>query len=369
MIKTLNITNFRCFRSLAVRNLTRVNLLVGQNNHGKTSVLEAIYTLVRCADALALDRFMSRREETLQFTSSGSVHFHELDIRRLFLGHVLREGSSFSVSATDLGRERAIEVRVMRGQSSTVSEMPNDPSPRSPADALWMRIDSRWSGKKPWHRDLPISSLGGVNPLTTSLPEHKREHLSAAAFVSSDDSASTATAEYWSEIALTENEKRVEDCLRIIEPSLQRIAFVQDRTHESGIFRVKLTDQVQPVPLGSMGAGTSRLLALAIALVESRNGFLFVDEIDTGLHHSILDDVWKFVIDVAEQLNVQVFATTHSLDCVRGLARICNDSDSDSDNGENDRISMHRIERGNSESIHYSEAQIVIAASEGIETR
>jgi len=78
-----------------------------------------------------------------------------------------------------------------------------------------------------------------------------------------------------------------------------------------------------------------------------------------------MGDLWRLVAETSKRLNVQVFATTHSLDCVRGLAEIC----SDSQNSNDDRITMHRIERGKAQSISYTERQIVIAASEGIETR
>lgn len=73
------------------------------------------------------------------------------------------------------------------------------------------------------------------------------------------------------------------------------------------------------------------------------------------------------VLKTAEDLNVQVFATTHSLDCIRGLAQICRDDLAE--DGSEDRISMHRIERDKPESIHYRERQIVVAAERGIETR
>lgn len=361
MIQTLKITGFRCFQSLEVRNLTRVNLFVGQNNCGKTSLLEAVYTLVRRGDPLALASFMLRRQETCR---RGDGSSHELDIRRLFVGHTIEEGATLLLEST-LPDRRQEDTRFVIGRMDPESTDQFGRSRKAvfPNDPLFLRIESQRDPAAPWQRVISINSRGGIDTRTTSLPDRVREQLSPAVFVSSDDAAAAATALLWSEIALTENERRVEDCLRVIEPDLLRIAFVTDWTTEPGIFRVKLASEPQPIPLGSMGGGMARLLALAVALVRSQNGYLLVDEIDTGLHHSILEDVWKFVLDVAEKLNIQVYATTHSLDCVRGLARICAPL-----SGE-ERISMHRIERGKPQSIHYTERQIVIAATEGIETR
>ena len=66
-----------------------------------------------------------------------------------------------------------------------------------------------------------------------------------------------------------------------------------------------------------------RLLTLAILLTTVKGGILLVDEIDTGLHYSVLADMWKLVIATAIKNDIQVFATTHSLDCLRGLNEAC----------------------------------------------
>lgn len=41
-LNSLEVRNFRAFRDLKIEHLGRVNLLVGKNNVGKTSLLEAI---------------------------------------------------------------------------------------------------------------------------------------------------------------------------------------------------------------------------------------------------------------------------------------------------------------------------------------
>lgn len=370
MIRNLRISGFRCFGAFVSNNLARVNLLVGHNNAGKTTILEAIQTLIRRGDPLALDSFMSRRGETIYSGSDvmGPPQF-ELDIRRLFHGHRLEPEASLSIESSGNNDERAIRFRIRANLTSTkaTSTTTTTPSPNTGIvnDSFWLVVDTERANRGEWHREIRLSSAGGIDPFVTGLSETVSDQLEHVNFVPTDQAIKREVADAWGEVALTEDEKHVEDCLRIIEPSLQRVAFVKDRTTEQGVFRVKLEHQKNPIPVGSLGGGTGRLLALSIALVQSKNGFLLIDEIDTGLHHAILADVWKFVVESAERLNVQVFATTHSLDCIRGLAQVC---DASRPSGE-DRISMHRIERGKPESIHYSEQQIIIAAERGIETR
>lgn len=117
----------------------------------------------------------------------------------------------------------------------------------------------------------------------------------------------------------------------------------------------------QRVPIGSMGDGIWRLLGIALALVRAEGGILLVDEIDTGLHYSVLVDMWNLVFETAKRLDVQVFATTHSRDCYEALAAVAQ-------KGRHD-ISLQRIERGKPLAVAFTESEIREAAARGIEVR
>ena len=68
-----------------------------------------------------------------------------------------------------------------------------------------------------------------------------------------------------------------------------------------------------------MGDGMNRILAILLALVSAKDGVLLVDEIENGLHYSVQPDLWRLILHVAERANVQVFATTHSWDCIEAF--------------------------------------------------
>ena len=127
---------------------------------------------------------------------------------------------------------------------------------------------------------------------------------------------------------------------------------------------MKLKNNDNPVPIGSMGDGMWRMLAMAIAITRCKGGILLVDEIDTGLHYTVMAEMWTLIFGAAKRLNVQVFATSHSYDCVHSLAKICvNQNDADN------RVSIQRIEVGNSKSVSYTEGEIRTAAERQIEVR
>ncbi len=106
------------------------------------------------------------------------------------------------------------------------------------------------------------------------------------------------------------------------------------------------------------------MLGLALNVVHSSNGILLVDEIDTGLHHTVMKEMWKFLYNTAEKYEVQVFATTHSRDCYQSLAAVCRDSVA-----ENSDATIQRIERHREESVAYTEQEIIAAAERDTEVR
>jgi hypothetical protein len=92
MIRSLHIDGYRCFDRFEMSDLGRVNLLVGKNNSGKTSVLEAIYLLSSGGHPAALWQLMSRRGESVQDAQAGRRAEAEFEICHLFTGHELVRG-------------------------------------------------------------------------------------------------------------------------------------------------------------------------------------------------------------------------------------------------------------------------------------
>ena len=66
-----------------------------------------------------------------------------------------------------------------------------------------------------------------------------------------------------------------------------------------------------------MGEGMSRLARLVLGISAAPNGVVLIDEVENGIHHSELPKVWRVIDTAARQLSTQIFATTHSLECVR----------------------------------------------------
>ena len=293
----------------------------------------------------------------------------ELDIRHLFYGHEINVGSKFSIFSGNPNNGEGIAASVENiewaGKASQFKVLRD----RSFEDFQQAALMIDWSGQASERITLPLSSVNG-------LPSNYLDHLrkdsknlgTRTQFVTSASLTQETMIELFDQVVLTPEENLVTEALQTIEPSITRIASVGSEryryTESRNGFVIRLANENQRIPIGSMGDGIWRILGLTLAIVNARNGVLLVDEIDTGLHFSAMSDMWKLIWETAKRLNVQVFATTHSSDCWTSLAAIAS-TESPSEEG----ITIQRIEKGKQSSVVFTERQVVIAAEQGIEVR
>ena len=114
----------------------------------------------------------------------------------------------------------------------------------------------------------------------------------------------------------------------------------------------------------SLGAAVTVRLGLAISLVYADGGVILIDEIDTGLHYSVMGDLWRLVVETAKQRDIQVFATTHSQDCVRGLAWLC-----DNYPDLKQEVSLQKIDPDIEKAVDVDGDGIILAVEQRIEVR
>ncbi|NJO81515.1 MAG: AAA family ATPase [Blastochloris sp.] len=371
MLKNVKIENFRGFRSFELQQLGRLNLLVGANNSGKTSLLEAIQLLRSRNNLEPLRDTMINRGE---YFDNKRTDTQELNIRHLFYNHKIEPSSRFSISGINDTREEKFVASIgLRPIDQHFDpNVDTNTGPTNLGNNFVFDFTIEWIHENEReHWDRPLSYYDG-------LPEQyirqqriigvPKKTETRTQFVTSSALTSEKMVELFDQIVLTPEENLVQEALQSIEPKIKRIAPISSekyrRTESHEGFVVLLSDSDQRVPIGSMGDGIWRMLGLALATVGSSDGVLFVDEIDTGLHFSAMSNMWKLVWETAKRLNVQVFATTHSSDCWTSLASIA-----DQEGIAEDGITIKRIERGKETGIAFSEREIVIAAQRGIEVR
>jgi hypothetical protein len=372
MISSVSIEGYRGFQEFQMNDLGRINLLVGTNNSGKTSVLEAIYLLSSMGDPASLWTLLSRRGERLPpLVSSGPDRpvrrsQLELDVAHLFNGHEAQPGSIIKIFARS--PVRSIEYAIVEAPAREQAEIFAEED-----GALLPRLAIELSGiPKPPVTMLPLTRAGGLYfdaiEMTSRRGRSRSGDIAPAHFITTESFSGDELVSMWNKVSLTPSEALVLQALQFLDPDIERIASQAlsgpyFSSQARGGFIIKRKGWDLPIPIGSMGDGLWRMLAMAIAITQCKGGVLLVDEIDTGLHYTVMSQMWKLIFNAARELDVQVFATTHSYDCVYSLAQICSSSDRDSS------VTVQRIEPGKSRSVPYDQEEINVAAQREIEVR
>ena len=358
MLKSLKIENFRCFPSFEMGQLGRLNLIVGTNNSGKTSILEAVQLLFNSSftfDFEILGEIITGRSE---YVINDEYQDRNLVVRHLFYNHQISIDSKFTISGRSFGGNQAeliVSIKNIKTFTTTTDQESLFLCVKHLIDSMAVETPFKLSSEG-------MLSLKILQSATNNL-NHSKSNIQ---FVNSSSLTTEKALNLFEDTVLTPEEDLVIQALQIIEPRIKRIAPLIGKngykgTHGSFIVQ---TSENQRIPIGSMGDGMWRMLGLALAIVNAKDGVLLVDEIDTGLHFTVMSDMWKMIWETAKRLNVQVFATTHSNDCWTSLADIAN-----AENPSEDGITIHRVEKGKQNSIVFTERQIAIAAERHIEVR
>jgi len=344
-ITSIDIENFRCFRKLHVEGLATVNLIVGANNAGKTVLLEAIEAVASHDSPFVLYRSSLDRGEFRRRRGT-EEDLVDLDLRHWFHGHAFASGASFRIHATG-----DHELSVSRSLDVTPANLP---SPPFIPGALCLttqqpRVPERAGPDV--NRRLPLTPDGLLGAGIPSMFNNFGLRLSPpVGYIPTNRLFPKQLARLWTNVVLTPGEERTIAALRLIEPQIDRIAISES---DGTIAKVLLRGADGPVPLGTLGEGVSRILTLALHLALTQRGFLLIDEIENGLHWSIMPKVWRFLVETALAGQIQIFAATHSKDWLDGLVDLHR-----TDPSLAAHVSVHRLEAGRETSIRFDAGRI-----------
>ncbi|MGI4790343.1 MAG: AAA family ATPase, partial [Janthinobacterium lividum] len=193
----------------------------------------------------------------------------------------------------------------------------------------------------------------------------ERTHEVNTVFASANGINRGQINDFWDEVILTPLEEDVVNALRVLSPEIERISLKGGKepfVPRSPIVKISTSDD--PIPLRSMGEGMNRMFGIALALVNAKDGMLLIDEVDTGLHYSVLPDLWKLIFEVAHRLNVQVFATSHSWDCIQAFQQAADDNKDE----EGVLIRLENRKDGVG-AVTFDERELAIVTREQIEVR
>lgn len=317
MIESLHVSGFKLFRDITLPRLGRLNLLVGENNSGKSCLLEAINLYAGQTPLTDIVQIASgRSEQTLgpwdpvDLTEEGtSIRHPVFDLFHRSVPVFTKEFVVEQVGDSSALRVRCLPHRVTTDEEGVVHYAPvAGEDANSPDIELALRV---YRGDKRLRlvtrRRVTLSSRVRVASVLNQ----------GVAFLRPNGFSNDQAASMWDTLVQGPGQDLVLDWLRMLDPRIEDIAYVAGR-RETRVALLKFRGHGR-IPLSSMGDGLTRLFHIALAVASASNGVLLIDEFENGLHWTVQEKLWIALARAAREFRVQVFATTHSRDCIEGF--------------------------------------------------
>ena len=340
-LEEFEVGKYRGIGKLSMKNVAKMNLIVGKNASGKTSLLEAIWL------------FYNRRNP-----------------RTLWHVDLSRSGYAYTDPIAELGREGEISMNGIQGGSrhsylATFQTFHTRHYARRQKTLNPNSDELQVVGKLRVQLDAKDIGAESVETLHTRdglvrLPTLNRKVPSPLLLPNSFLSRNSIR---FSRIIKRSQKKSLMRQLRLILPLLKDVDIIVESDGDPYILGT--TEAGESRKLEDMGGGMVRLFDCLVALYTSRNGIVCMDEIESGLHHTLLPKFLGSMRLLSEELNVQIFAATHSRECINAAIEAYKDRPTDI------RIyaMYHNNDEGHIKSVSYSGDELDAINSMNIEVR
>jgi len=269
-IQKIEIDTFKCFTKFKADNFKQVNLIGGKNNIGKTALMEACFINVHAQDTATFLYAMhgiKYRRENLNFLGTKertTLAFIEQCNQLLIKSNI--NTSSFQVQEKEGIKEYTLEFK---GKKTNITNI--------------------------------------VNGLTFN-------DIHSIQFIDNFGLNNNEIADNYSYVQKNDSESKLNEILNNFDPSIEFFKIINEKP------QCKVNGKY--LEITELGDGTRHLVSIITSFFVAENGYLFIDEIDNGIHYSQLDDIWNIIFSLAKKFNVQIFSTTHSKECIESFNRI-----------------------------------------------
>lgn len=267
----IEIEEFKCFKGFKTSGFKRVNLIGGKNNIGKTALMEAVF-----------------------------INVHSNDVNTMLTAIVLVNHSREYVNIvgkSEISPHLLTEIKRCTAKSNI----------RGLIDFEFVDKDAKQQFKFLLGEDEKV-----VNGKDLTAAIH---HISNINFIGSHGWSDSELATAYESVQRNDTELYVGELVREFDDSIESFKLLggtKPECKKQGEWR-KITE---------FGDGLKSYISMICALYACENGYLFIDEMDNGIHYTQLDRLWEIILTLSKQTNCQVFASTHSKEMIESFARV-----------------------------------------------
>lgn len=348
MFSSLHFENFRSIRTLDITNLSRINVFFGKNNCGKTTVLESIFMLCGLGNPQLPVNCNNLRG--YRITRDLSFFFNNFDISKDIV--LCSEGTpaTFQRRSTLSFQETVLHTEMQDNFPTT-----NGANNQNIVNEVQINATIQSQNIK---SSLKLRPLKDGLEIGYQVPKKYKESIFCNYFAPS--ASFEIIIPMIQKVFKEKQEVKVLQVLQKIDNRIKDFVLINNDV----MVDIGLSNRI---PINMLGDGVRKFLSLIVALHDSANGILLVDEIDNGLHFSSMQKLWEIILEAAESYNVQLFATTHNIDSLKGLAK-----NIEKEKTNSDKVSLYKIlekEGGAKKALHYDASSFVSVIEQENEVR
>lgn len=343
-IDKFNIHGFRGIQELTVENLNHINLIVGDNNCGKTSVLEALLLLRNPSNITNTVR-VARVRETARILRASSYES--------FLDLFSKTSDDCCIKISAEGSEKIFEYE-LKGECTRII-LDSQELERTTREIILGRRRERpikETEVNAFNGQL-ISNING-EIRQESVLFHEYTRITGMAIEREEPLKIRYLAPYdhiqggiINEIISNEEYKKLcVHILQLFDPNIIDLLVLKDKVTERYVEYIK-HQVLGNMPISTYGDGIKKVLSLANAIAKATNGILLIDEIETAIHSKYYQEIFSFVVLACLQFNVQLFITTHSMEALDAILK----TQDYSNHPEEERISVITLRKGSNKTL------------------
>lgn len=329
------VRNYKNINYLQLDKLRRINLFVGANNAGKSNLLEAIALYASNGSHQYLYEILRKRNENLEYFDNDS-YFTERELLFAFAPFFPQRsvdrmafGTTIQLSTKNDGIQLALKTATYRDDTklmrmtrlSQYGKLTRNQqiSNLSETVLVTLPIDENNQTSQPQTKNFEnILQMTRFGKRGIEMQMPSTETKFNFRYVNCKALQNTYTEDVWARISMTEKEDTILEALKITDERVRKFNFIKVNTH-TYMPMILLDGENAKMPLTEMGDGMTHILNIIIALLDCEDGVLLLDEAESGLHYLAQFKLWKMIFELASKYNVQIFATTHSNDCVNAF--------------------------------------------------